>query len=60
MDDDNSERTLLEEFEQLDALRQVAPLTAEQQTRWFVLARAKDGLTFKALMSTEEWSKFPR
>jgi hypothetical protein len=60
MDDDNRDRALLDEFEELDALRQVAPLTAEQQTRWFVLARAKDGFDFKKLMSAEEWSKFPR
>jgi hypothetical protein len=61
MKDDNRDRALLEEFEQLDALRQAGPLTAEQQTRWFVLARVRDGLWFKALMgSADQWANFPR
>jgi len=44
------ERAMVDEFDQLDALRLAGQLPAEKETRWFLLARATDGIWGNALM----------
>lgn len=45
------ERALVDEFDQLDALRLAGQLPAEKQTRWFLLAQAQDGIWYQATMN---------
>jgi hypothetical protein len=46
-----AERALVDEFDQLDALRLAGVLPEEKQTRWFLLARAQDGIWYRAAMA---------
>ena len=44
------ERAMVEEFDELEALRHEGRLPAEKQTQWFLLSRAMDGIWGSALM----------
>jgi hypothetical protein len=53
-----AERALVDEFDELDAQRLAGRLPVEQQTRWFILALAQDGIWYQAAMA--RMSNFPR
>lgn len=44
------ERAMVGEFDELEALRNAGKLPSELETRWFLLARAMDGIWGTALM----------
>ena len=46
-----ADRALVAEFDELDALRQARQLPDEKETRWFILARAVDGIWYRTAMA---------
>jgi len=44
------ERAMLQEFDELEALRLAGRLPPEKETRWFLLTKAMDGIWGTALM----------
>jgi len=44
------ERAMVEEFDELEALRHAGRLPPEKETHWFLLSRAMDGIWGTALM----------
>lgn len=46
-----AQRKLVAEFDELDALYKAGQLPGDKETRWFILARAIDGIWYRAAMA---------
>lgn len=45
-----AQRAMVAELDGLDALKQAGQLSGEDETRWYILTRAVDGIFYRAAM----------